>query len=143
MHQQRAAEAAYEVADAQYRSTVLTAFQNVADALRALQFDAATLKAQQRAVRAASDTLRSHERPISARRRSPISSLLNAQRTYQQALLALVQAQAARYRRHRRAVPGAGRRLVEPHRRAARSVQPGAANRTGRERPAAAGTNGA
>ena len=56
LHQERAARAGFEKADAQYRSTVITAFQNVADVLRALQLDAATLKAQQRAVRAASDT---------------------------------------------------------------------------------------
>ncbi len=48
LHQQRAAEAGYDMADAQYSNTVLAAFQNVADALRALQLDAATLKAQQR-----------------------------------------------------------------------------------------------
>jgi NodT family efflux transporter outer membrane factor (OMF) lipoprotein len=96
MHQERAARAAFEMADAQYRSTVLTAFQNVADALRALQFDAATLKAQQRAVRAASDTF---DLSRGQYRLGAITYiiLLNAQRSYQQALLALVQAQAARY----------------------------------------------
>ena len=56
LHQERAARAAFDLADAQYRNTVLTAFQNVSDALRALQLDAATLKAQQRAVRVASET---------------------------------------------------------------------------------------
>ncbi len=96
MHQERAARAAYEVADAQYRSTVLTAFKNVADALQALQFDAATLKAQQRAVRAASETfnLTTGQYRLGA---VTYIILLNAQRTYQQALLALVQAQAARF----------------------------------------------
>jgi len=96
MHQERAARAAYEQADAQYRNTVLTAFQNVADALRALQFDAATLKAQQRAVQAASETF---DLTRGQYRLGAITYiiLLNAQRTYQQALLALVQAQAARY----------------------------------------------
>jgi NodT family efflux transporter outer membrane factor (OMF) lipoprotein len=96
LHQERAARAAYDVADAQYRGTVLTAFQNVADALRALQFDAATLKAQQRAVRAASDTF---DLTRGQYRLGAVTYiiLLNAQRTYQQALLALVQAQAARY----------------------------------------------
>src|SRR5262249_31254425 len=39
-HRQRAAEAAFAQAAAQYRSTVLSAFQNVADALYALQSDA-------------------------------------------------------------------------------------------------------
>ena len=39
------AEAALEQAAAQYRSTVLTAFQNVADVLQALYYDAAALDA--------------------------------------------------------------------------------------------------
>jgi outer membrane protein TolC len=45
MHRERAARAAYVQADEQYRSTVLTAFQNVADTLNALQQDADGLKA--------------------------------------------------------------------------------------------------
>jgi NodT family efflux transporter outer membrane factor (OMF) lipoprotein len=96
LHQQRAAEAAYDQAGAQYRSTVLAAFQNVADALRALQLDAATLKAQRAALRAASETL---ELSRGQYRLGAITylTLLNAQRSYQQALLAMVQAQAARY----------------------------------------------
>ncbi len=96
LHQERAAKAAYDMAEAQYRNTVLAAFQNVADALRALQLDAATLKAQQAAVQAASATL---DLSRSQYRLGAITYviLLNAQRSYQQARLALVQAQAARY----------------------------------------------
>jgi len=96
LHAQRAAEAAYDHAQAQYRSTVLAAFQNVADALRALQLDAATLKAQRNALRAASDTL---DLARGQYRLGAISyvTLLNAQRSYQQARLAVVQAQAARF----------------------------------------------
>jgi len=96
LHQERAARAAFDMADAQYRNAVLTAFQNVADALRALQLDAATLKAQQRAVHAASDTF---DLTRGQYRLGAVTYviLLNAERTYQQALLALVQAQAARY----------------------------------------------
>ncbi len=96
LHQERAARAAFDMADAQYRSTVLTAFKNVADALRALQYDAATLKAQQHAVRAASETF---DLTRGQYRLGAVTYiiLLNAQRSYQQALLALVQAQAARY----------------------------------------------
>ena len=40
LHKERAARAALDQAAAQYSSTVVTAFQNVADALRALQTDA-------------------------------------------------------------------------------------------------------
>jgi NodT family efflux transporter outer membrane factor (OMF) lipoprotein len=96
LHQQRAAEAGYDAAEALYRSTVLTAFQNVADALRALQFDAATLKAQRAALRAASETL---DLARGQYRLGAINylTLLNAQRSYQQARLAVVQAQATRY----------------------------------------------
>ncbi|HEY1542516.1 MAG TPA: efflux transporter outer membrane subunit [Xanthobacteraceae bacterium] len=96
MHQERAAKAAYDVADAQYRNTVLTAFQNVADALRALQLDAKTLVAQQEAARAASATL---ELSRSQYKLGAITyvTLLNAQRSYSQARLALVAAQAARF----------------------------------------------
>ena len=96
LHLQRAAEAGFEMSEAQYKTTVLGAFQNVADVLRALQLDAATLKAQQAAVRAASDTfdLTRNQYKLGA---VTYVILLNAQRSYLQARLALVQAQAARY----------------------------------------------
>jgi NodT family efflux transporter outer membrane factor (OMF) lipoprotein len=96
LHQQRAAEAGYDMAQAQYRNVVLGALQNVADALRALQLDAATLRAQRAALRAASDTLSLAEGQY---RLGAITyvTLLNAQRIYQQARLAVVQAQAARF----------------------------------------------
>ncbi len=96
LHQERAAKAAYAVAEAQYRNTVLGAFQNVADALRALQLDAATLHAQAAALRAASATL---DLARGQYRLGAIAyvTLLNSQRSYAQARLALVQAQAARF----------------------------------------------
>jgi len=96
LHDERAARAAYEQADAQYRNTVLTAFQNVADALRALQLDAATLRAQRTALRAASDTLDLARGQYQLGAITYVT-LLNAQRSYQQARLAVVQAQAARF----------------------------------------------
>ncbi|MGH6848386.1 MAG: TolC family protein [Methylocella sp.] len=52
-HEQKAAEAAYDQAEAQYRSTVITAFQNVADTLRAIEADARALKAAMKAEEAA------------------------------------------------------------------------------------------
>jgi NodT family efflux transporter outer membrane factor (OMF) lipoprotein len=96
LHDERAAKAAYEQAEAQYRNTVLTAFQNVADALRALQLDAATLRAQRTALRAASDTLDLARGQYQLGAITYVT-LLNAQRSYQQARLAVVQAQAARF----------------------------------------------
>jgi len=53
LHRKRAAVATMDQAAAQYRSTVLQAFRDVADALAALQADAAALEAVARAERAA------------------------------------------------------------------------------------------
>jgi NodT family efflux transporter outer membrane factor (OMF) lipoprotein len=57
LHKQRAAEAAFAQAEAQYRSTVLSAFQTVADALYALQADAEALQAAVAAEQAAKTSL--------------------------------------------------------------------------------------
>ncbi|MFM0352298.1 efflux transporter outer membrane subunit [Paraburkholderia nemoris] len=94
--QKRAAEAAYEQANAQYRETVLLAFQNVADSLRALDHDATGLKAQTDAWRSASDSL---ELTRGQYRVGGVSylALLDAQRQYQQTVVSLAQAQASRY----------------------------------------------
>lgn len=94
--QRRAAEAAYDAAAAQYRATVLAAFQNVADALRALDADAAALKSQAEAEALARETLTLAEQQYKLGGISYLS-LLDAQRSYQQTHISLVQAQAARY----------------------------------------------
>ena len=96
LHQKRAAAAALDQAAAQYRSTVIRAFQNVADALRALQFDADTLHEQAAAEQAAADSLALAGVQYRAGAISYLT-LLNADRTFQQARLALVQAEAARF----------------------------------------------
>ena len=57
LHKERAARAAYTQAAEQYRATVLTAFQNVADTLHALQQDANGLNAAAAARDAAKVTL--------------------------------------------------------------------------------------
>jgi NodT family efflux transporter outer membrane factor (OMF) lipoprotein len=95
LHKQRAAEAAFEQAKAQYRSTVLTAMQNVADALRALQADANALHAAVASVRAASRSLEIVRRQLALGQVAYLS-LLNAEQTYQLARLTLVQAEANR-----------------------------------------------
>jgi NodT family efflux transporter outer membrane factor (OMF) lipoprotein len=92
----RAAIAAYDQAAAQYRATVLTAFQNVADALRALDLDASALKAQADTESLARESLDLATRQYQLGAVSYLA-LLDAQRSYQQARVALVQAQAARY----------------------------------------------
>jgi NodT family efflux transporter outer membrane factor (OMF) lipoprotein len=92
----RAAIAAYDQAAAQYRGTVLQAFQNVADVLRALEDDARALKAQAEAEAAARDTLDLTEKQFNLGAVSYLS-LLNAERAHQQARISLVQAEAARF----------------------------------------------
>jgi NodT family efflux transporter outer membrane factor (OMF) lipoprotein len=95
-HRERAARAAYTEADEQYRSTVLTAFQNVADTLNALQQDADALKAAAAAKDAASVTLDLKKRQLEAGYANYLA-LLSAEQAYQQALINLVQAQSNRY----------------------------------------------
>ena len=92
----RAAIAAYDQAVAQYRGTVLLAFQNVADVLRALEADARTLRAQADAEAAAHDTLELTQKQFQLGAVSYLS-LLNAERQYQQVRISLVQAQALRF----------------------------------------------
>jgi outer membrane protein TolC len=92
----RAAEAAREQADAQYRSIVLTAFRSVADTLRALEYDALALRAAAASEQAAATSLQI------ARRRLELGDttyifVLTAELAYQQAALQRVQAQAARF----------------------------------------------
>ncbi|MBF0517079.1 MAG: efflux transporter outer membrane subunit [Nitrospirae bacterium] len=96
LHRQKAAEAAYDQAAAQYRGVVLSAFQNVADTLYAIQSDADALKAASRAERAAAKTLSIVEQRLELGDISYLE-LLNAQQTYQQANITLVQALANRY----------------------------------------------
>jgi outer membrane protein TolC len=92
----RAAIAAWEQSKAQYRSTVLTAFRNVADSLRAIDLGSLTLQAAASAEQAARLSLDITRRRFEAGD-AGILDILNAQVTYQTAVLALVQAQAARY----------------------------------------------
>jgi NodT family efflux transporter outer membrane factor (OMF) lipoprotein len=96
LHRQRAAEAAFDQAAAQYRSTVIAAFQNVADSLRALQSDANALSAAAAAQEAASASLEITRRQLQLGAVNYLS-LLTAENAYQQALSSVVQAQASRY----------------------------------------------
>lgn len=95
-HQERAARAAYTQAAEQYRSTVLGAFQNVADTLVALQQDAQAVQATVAADDAAKVAL-----DLSQRRwkdgYAGYLSLLGAEQAALQARIGLAQAQASRY----------------------------------------------
>jgi NodT family efflux transporter outer membrane factor (OMF) lipoprotein len=96
IHKRRAAIAALDQAGAQYRAAVILACQNVADTLRALRADADSLKASDDSARAAKAAF-----DLAQRQRSigtiSLVAVLNAEQTYQQAVLSLVQAQANRY----------------------------------------------
>jgi NodT family efflux transporter outer membrane factor (OMF) lipoprotein len=96
MHQERAAKAANEAAEAQYRSTVIAAFQNVADTLYAIRSDGEALTAAQTSADAASKSLAIAQHQLAL---GDIGEavLLNTQETAQQAQIALAGAQAGRY----------------------------------------------
>ena len=96
VHRERAARAAYVQASEQYRSTVLTAFQNVADTLNALQQDADGLKAASAAKDAAAVTLDLAKKQYQTGYVNYLA-FLSAEQSYQQALINLVQAQTNRY----------------------------------------------
>jgi NodT family efflux transporter outer membrane factor (OMF) lipoprotein len=96
IHRKRAADAALDQAAAQYRSAVLTAFQNVADALHALDSDADALSAASRAEQAAQKSLGVAHRQLELGSVSYLA-LLNSEQAYDQAVVALAQARANRY----------------------------------------------
>jgi NodT family efflux transporter outer membrane factor (OMF) lipoprotein len=96
LHRQRAAEAQLDQAGAQYKSAVLTAFQNVADVLHSIESDAQALEAASKAERAAAKSLDIAERQWRAGA-SGFLGVLIAQEFHEQAAIALVQARAARY----------------------------------------------
>ena len=96
VHRERAAIAAYTQAEEQYRSTVVTAFQNVADTLHAIRQDADGLKAASAARDAAGVTLDLTKQQLDGGYANYLA-LLTAEQSYQQALINLVQAQSNRY----------------------------------------------
>jgi len=95
-HRERAARAAYDEAAEQYRGAVLTAFQNVADTLNALDQDGNALAAAAAAKSAASVTLDLARRQWQTGYANYVA-LLNAEQVYQQAVINVVQAQSNRY----------------------------------------------
>lgn len=92
----RAAIAAYEQAMANYQHTVLLAFEDVANTLKALEMDAHTLKAQAEAETAARDSLTLSQAQFEYGAVSYLT-LLNAETRYQEAKINLIEAQASRF----------------------------------------------
>jgi NodT family efflux transporter outer membrane factor (OMF) lipoprotein len=95
LHTERAAEATYEAAAWNYRSAVITAFQNVADALRALQNDAEAVKATNDFKKAAKVSLDLAQQQMQTGYANFLY-LLTAQVTYQTAAIQVVLAEATR-----------------------------------------------
>jgi NodT family efflux transporter outer membrane factor (OMF) lipoprotein len=96
LHKERAAQAGLKQAAAQYQSTVITAFQNVADTLHASLADAEALAADVRAENSAKVTYDLTRRQMEVGYVNYLA-LLSAETAYQQTLLTRVQAQATRY----------------------------------------------
>jgi outer membrane protein TolC len=100
------------------------AFQNVADALRALELDATALQTQATAESLARQSLDLTTTQFRAGAVSYVQ-LLTAQQAWLQTHTALVQAQAARYADTAALFQALGRRLVEPRRTRQRVHRPG------------------
>ena len=92
----RASVAAYDAAQAQYQETVLNAFLNVANTLRAIDTDAAAVVATADAERLANEAQALVARQYQLGAVSYLASL-DAQRTWLSTRVALVQARAARF----------------------------------------------
>ncbi len=92
LNKQIAAEENFAQVEAQYRTVVLTAFQNVADSLRALQADARALTAAREAERAAERSFELTQHQIE-RGQSSVQLLLTTQQAYLQTSIARVQAE--------------------------------------------------
>jgi NodT family efflux transporter outer membrane factor (OMF) lipoprotein len=96
LHQERATKDALKQAAALYQSTVIAAYQNVADTLHVSLSDADTLKQDVEAENSAKVTYDLTRRQMQAGYVTYLT-LLSAETAYQQTLLRRVQAQATRY----------------------------------------------
>jgi len=96
LHQERAAKQALKQAAAQYQSTVIAAYQNVADTLHLSLSDSDALTADVEAEKSAKVTYDLTRRQADSGYVDTLT-LLSAETAYQQTLLTRVQAQATRY----------------------------------------------
>jgi NodT family efflux transporter outer membrane factor (OMF) lipoprotein len=94
--QRQAAIDAFQASLATYQQTVLQAFGQVADTLRALQHDSELVDTERSALDTSSASL-ALQRLIYEAGKSDLLSLLTAERAYQQARLGYARAQAQRY----------------------------------------------
>lgn len=95
-HTKESKVAALEQSKAQYRSTVITAFRNVADSLHAIEADAALLKAQVQTENTAAQSLNISQAQFKGGSTTFIT-VINAEQTLLTARVSRVKAQAARY----------------------------------------------
>ena len=95
-YKRKAALAAYDAALADYRQTVLAAFAQVADTLRALEHDAQTLKAQSQAFESSAQSLKLVQENYKAGKADYVQVLI-ADLQYQQARIGYLTAKAQRY----------------------------------------------
>ncbi len=96
LHEKRESEAATDAALASYRATVIAAFQDVADVLRAIEADADALKATVEAERSAEQSLKIAKMQFDAGSLTYLT-LLTTEQQYQQTRVALAQAEGQRY----------------------------------------------
>jgi NodT family efflux transporter outer membrane factor (OMF) lipoprotein len=96
LHRQRAAEAVYDQAAAQYQGTVVGAFQNTADALQAIWTDGEALRTADAAGEASRRSLEIARRQLTAGQGTALA-VLSAEQADHQSRLARLQAQASRY----------------------------------------------
>jgi outer membrane protein TolC len=95
LEREAAAREAFDQASSQYRSAVITAFRNVADSLTALQNDAVAVQKAVNFEKAATKTLNISRRRLQIGEVNYLE-LLNAQQTYQRALITTVIVQSNR-----------------------------------------------
>ena len=95
-HTKEANVASFEQDLSLYKSTVITAFQNVSDSLRAIQYDAEALKAQAAAEKATADSLTMAIEQFKSGA-VPYANVITAQQSYLNARVSRIKSQATRF----------------------------------------------